>query len=272
MCVVYSGEFYQVNFTDIRESFYAYDPYQQELERFYGDGFPKNPKAQVFDAMLTKWDQIASNVNIRYSATYGTYLGWLRTGGYIPYDGDMDVHIGSESVAKLMAMNGMDGCCETSQLGQCSFETDVPKLVLNSYHERRVEDQYRPRYECDGKPTKTQSDDCAFTGPIARVIYPSPGKRYDHLDIFLYLREDDEKKRSELTSKGLASEFEGPFASYVSSSSGSQLPPVKPCTLHGIKTSCFEDGHDLMKNVYGENYFKPNHVWDNASHTWVKTS
>lgn len=249
--------------SEIQESFKS-----NTLDKIYGHQCPRNPHTTGFDAIMTKWDQIATRANIPYSITYGTYLGWLRHQDYIPYDEDLDVHIGIESVSKLMAMKGKDGCCDSRDLSTHPLTDNVPKLVLYPYHKRRVDDQYRPRYDCSGKYSDSHRDNCAFNGPIARVIYRSK-KKYLHLDIFVYHREDNEKKRQELQEKGLASDFYGPYGSYVSSTVGSQLPPVKPCRLHGLKTSCFRDGADLMTNIYGKNYLQPIKMWDESSHKWL---
>ena len=71
------------------------------------DAPPPNPLTDELDTLLKFWHKVAEEVGITYSITYGTYLGWVRNRDYIPYDGDLDVHIGSDGVPLLMAPRGM---------------------------------------------------------------------------------------------------------------------------------------------------------------------
>lgn len=254
----------------MRGNMTVYESFQTQhiLDKIYGKSCPRNPYTSTFDKLLTKWDQIAKKANIPYSITYGTYLGWLRHGDYIPYDDDMDVHIGQESVSKLMAMKGKEDCCESRELGEKPLQTDVPRLILNPYHEHRVHDQHRPRYGCDGQTVQNYKDNCSFNGPIARIIYPGKEK-FLHIDIFVFHREDDKDKRTELETQGWATKLNGPYGVYVASSEGSRLPPVKPCVLHGIGTSCFVDGTHFLKSNYGRDYMKPDKVWNTSDQKWA---
>ena len=243
------------------------------LEKIYGNNCPRNPHTMVFDTLLRSWDEIACGAAIPYSISYGSYLGWFRHQDYIPYDEDVDVHIGRESVSKLMALKEKDYCCESRELKLHPFLEGIPRLVLNPFHENKVIEKHRPRYNCNGDMVSTApsvghggGDDCAFNALIARLIYPGK-KRMFHLDISVYHREDDETRRAELEENGLAEEFYGPFGSWIPSYIGSPLPPVQPCRINGIKTSCFRDGEYLLESLYGKDFMKPNKMWSDG---WVE--
>ena len=89
---------------------------------------PPNPWADKLDTLLKFWDTAAAGGGIAYSITYGTYLGWVRNRDYIPYDGDVDVHIGSDGVPLLMALANRAWCCTPQELAQHPIRFGEPRL------------------------------------------------------------------------------------------------------------------------------------------------
>ena len=63
---------------------------------YYGDGScRKRANRKRLVEILTRWMDIAEELNITYMLTYGSLLGAWRNGEVIPYDTDMDIHIDS---------------------------------------------------------------------------------------------------------------------------------------------------------------------------------
>ena len=254
ICNTSARKYYQTSKTNI-------------FNKLYGYSCPRNPYTKEFDILIKQWHKIAKSANISYSITYGTYLGWLRHRDYIPYDMDIDVHIGRESVDKLIGLSKYNWCCEPRELRKHPLKVGVPRLLLNPLHDEPVHDKYRSRYNCRGISVNSQEDGCSFCGPIARLIYPCKDRQL-HIDIFVYYIEKDIHERRKIQERGFASDFDGPFAVFVTSKYGSILPPVKKCKLHGITTSCFRDAQYFMESAYGKNYIKPNKTWDKSG-KWV---
>ncbi len=57
---------------------------------------------------LEKFDSICKEHNLRYSIAYGTMLGAVRHGGFIPWDDDADVQMPREDYEKLIALQYED--------------------------------------------------------------------------------------------------------------------------------------------------------------------
>lgn len=133
-----------------------------------------HPQAHAFDALIRLWDTFALKHGIRYSITYGTYLGWLRTGNYLASATHVDVHIGQEDADALASLR-------------------LPPRVLASLGGLSQKALSRARFRL---------------GP------------------HLFLHD---------------AAFRG------------ELPHLRRCTLHGVRTNCFDEtyGIEMMKDRYG---------------------
>ena len=58
--------------------------------------------------ILKKFDAICKNHNLKYSIAYGTLLGAVRHGGFIPWDDDIDVNMPREDYEKLLSLKYED--------------------------------------------------------------------------------------------------------------------------------------------------------------------
>ena len=66
-----------------------------------------NERSQALE-LLAYFDKVATSTGARYYVMYGTLLGLVRHGGFIPWDDDMDVHVLAEdfdAMLKLIASN-----------------------------------------------------------------------------------------------------------------------------------------------------------------------
>lgn len=241
----------------------------KKKETFYGNNYIENKNTDLFDELLKKWAEIAKKEKIDYSISYGTYLGYVRNKKYIPYDGDMDIHICKTSVDKLLSLTKYKWCTYNKFLKNNEFKENDIKLVLNFDHNKLL--NKRSRYNCKGELVKSQEDNCSFNGLIGRLIIKRKN-RMKHLDLFVYHIEENKDKHKELEKNNLVSDFYGPYGSYIVSNIGSKLPPTKKCYLNNIETRCFNDnyGKDFLEIFYSKNYIKPNKKWDNIKKIWVK--
>ena len=107
-------------------------------------------------------------------------------------------------------------------------ETTIMLLAdyRKTYHHRR-------RWTCKGQRADKQIDICSFAGPLARVF-----RQNIQLDVFLY-----------------SSNTHG----YVPLSEAQALPPVAPCKINKIETSCIEReiALPLLKKKYGDDPMTP---------------
>ena len=217
----------------------------------------KNPYSEIFDLLLTKWHNISEKHDIPYSLAFGTYLGWVRNESYIPYDLDMDVFIDRESIDTILSLPDIYSWCVMSdQIPEDMIKDNTLTIVINSQLEKPWDD--RTRHDCNGKLSDSQIDSCSFNGPFARVIYGT----HMHIDVYLY--------NLILPDGGLL----GPVSlhgevEYINDSK--TLPPVKPCTLNGVKTSVFKElNEEMLQTFYGKDYIIPNHEWCTQKKEWVK--
>ena len=64
---------------------------------------------EICKDILKKFDSVCKENNLRYSISYGTLLGAVRHGGFIPWDDDIDVNMPREDYEKLLSLQYDDG-------------------------------------------------------------------------------------------------------------------------------------------------------------------
>ena len=233
----------------------------------YGNNYPPNTRSNEFNILLSFWDKIAKLYKINYSITYGTYLGWYRDKNYIPYDEDLDVHIGLDSVKNLVGLVNYEWCFYPNELRDNIIKQETPILLINPDHNVKIKS--RKRYNCRGKRVNKQEDACSFNGIIGRLIYQKNG-RTSHLDIFVYNHETNKTNRDKHISGKRALDYYGPVASYIVSNIGSNLPKTIQCKINGVNTRCFDRGvgQQFLINRYGETFLQPDRIYKNNK--WIK--
>lgn len=260
---------------------YEFEPNYHVLSSKTETGLRHNPLAPLFDIIVKRWDAIAREADISYSLTFGTYLGWLRNGTYIPHDHDVDVHIGKESLQKLLLLVSNPWCSLNTDLKARPLQNEEVRLLIYAAHQAPMSEWKRARFDCKGRQVLMQIDSCSFNdGPIARLVYLTQNKKWwtqrgvktRHLDIFLYNHKPDTKHSQSynVSKKNFASC--GRFDLYEPSMFSATLPPVAPCLMNGVNTSCFikDFGHHFMRCQYGMNYMMPDKYWNEFLKKWVK--
>lgn len=62
----------------------------------------RNKLEPVFNAILRQWHKLSEQEGFKYALAFGTYIAWLRHESYIPWDYDLDVYVGRDSLQTLM--------------------------------------------------------------------------------------------------------------------------------------------------------------------------
>eukprot|EP00729_Bicosta_minor_P004128 gene4128-13657_t len=241
------------------DAFYSPAPAHANAFRPFQNCTTPNPLSETFDALLRQFHQLATDNGIPYSITWGTYVGYKRHGSYIPYDGDIDVHVGKESIAKLHALTACAQCTLASKLAANPVRRNsTPRLVLYPFPNATFGPS-RKRWNCNGMPASRQVDACSFNGPLARLVHQGPTRKI-WLDLFLFSLERDPAVMRGCTLTHQVEVSSGPFSAYATARCASELPPTEPCSLNGISTMCFggDTGEELLVAKYGPNYMIPN--------------
>ena len=64
---------------------------------------------EICKNILKKFDTVCKENNLKYSISYGTLLGAVRHGGFIPWDDDIDVNMPRADYEKLLSLKYDDG-------------------------------------------------------------------------------------------------------------------------------------------------------------------
>ena len=239
----------------------------KNIENIYGKGSPHNSYTKQFDTLLKRWDTISQESNIAYSLTYGTLLGQVRHMSYIPYDLDMDINIDKEGVTKILSLTKYPWCIYNNELSNTNWENGTMMLIINKWHNTPF-NKPRPRFNCQGKRVDKNIDDCSFNGLFARLVLKSCPIKFFHLDIFVYHKCKDLKIRNINIKNNICSEYKGPYGSYVMTRFGSPLAKTIPCRLGNVKTRCFSNPDNFLRDIYGNNYMEPDNVYEKGK--WVR--
>ena len=169
--------------------------------------------------MLSWFNEIAKNVGIQYSLAYGSLLGWRREGHVITNDTDLDIQIGKDDIVKLTSL--IDKGIAYDAADHPVIEKQNMSLLVRKSH--NVPLSQRPRVDCMNRKVKRQTDKCAFTGPVARVVHMN-----QNVDIFLRCQCEDRKKS---------------VCAYCQTNHSLSLPEVYPCRFGPVDTYCLGPAH-----------------------------
>ena len=254
----------------VTNKFYNYETFinkTNNLPLIYGKNCPTNKNRLSYDRLLMRWNTISNTYNIPYSITYGTLLGQIRHQDYIPYDEDIDIHIGIERLPSILSLLNEKWCCFNNELKKDPLKVGDIRLIINKWH-NSLQDNNRERYNCKGIRVNKNLDSCSFNGLFARLVLVISENSYQHLDIFVYSYIPSVNKQNNLVKEKKCIKFNGPYCTYINSDNGTILPETKPCYLGNLKTRCFIKPTSKLLQWYGENYMKPNQIYKNNE--WVK--
>lgn len=259
---------------------------QNELERFYGKGAQPNSVRGAFANLLMWWSNFAATHDIRYALASGSALGQLRHPNlcFTPYDQDLDTRIGWDGNEKLMQFAdspSMPNVRYTSQGLDKSL--DDYQIVVYPYNDRPINDEDRPRWDCDGQPVDKYEGTCSFNYVLARAV--SPFGVAGHLDLFLYFENRGSCETPDGavhcgrcdSSLGVTS-LECVAAPTTIGHQYTTLPPTQDCACGDVTTKCLSNASLVNQHLtsrYGPDYMRPSLSWDvnNKSCTrdcWLK--
>ncbi|KAF8567068.1 hypothetical protein P879_04920 [Paragonimus westermani] len=204
---------------------------------------------KVLYQLLQYWIKLAHDHNILWWITSGTMLGSWRDKNMIPYDWDMDVSIFSSDETKLRAL----------ATPRSSMRDDQFNLIVRPA-------EYCPsdpgkRISCDNRWVNTQEDNCAFCGPLARLMRD----KQVFLDIFLVhleLRLDEKQSTVDL---GLRDE----------SNDAKFLPdlnlvfPLKSSKMMNLTVPIPHNPERLLELFYGGGFRIPERRCDPYKGEWI---
>lgn len=152
----------------------------------------RNKLEPVFNAILRQWHKLSEQEGFKYALAFGTYIAWLRHESYIPWDYDLDVYVGRDSLQTLMnlAETRPDWCMSPQDFQVRPRPTDkksFTRLIFNPHHAKPI--AQRPKYSCtvNGGRVPVQIDSCSFNGPLARLVhFDADGRKLAYLDVFLF--------------------------------------------------------------------------------------
>ena len=246
--------------------YFLYSNREPFRTNIYGYHTPPNKFTKPFNILMANWHNLTKMINIDYSISYGTYLGWYRDKKYIPYDYDLDVHIGVEAVDVILGLKKYRWCFYPSELKYQPIIIGKTYLLINPFHNKPM--NFRKRYNCRGKRVYKYMDSCSFDGIIARLIYYD-GKKVSHIDIFVFHQENNPSLRKQNLKKKKAFSYKGPYAAYVTSDIGTSLPKTISTKINGVTTRCFNriDGKKFLQTVYGKDFLIPDKIYLNNK--WI---
>ena len=203
----------------------------------YGDNTcPKSEYEDDLKKILARWDRIARAQNVTYFLTCGTLLGAWRTGGLVPLDKDMDILIARTDAWKLLRIQGR----HRFNVYDDNYHLYVHKDWSKPYEERQ-------RFNCNGRQTEKNTDQCSFLEPFGRLIW-----RRLHIDIYDY----------RIQKGRLIDPSEGYHEFDVH-----DVFPLRKCLFLGMEARCPYKSKLFLNSFYGPNLM-PNKVCINGS--WVK--
>ena len=220
----------------------------------YGTNIPTHTDHDKYKYLLKIFHDFAIKYDIKYFIAYGTLLGQIRNQDFIPYDYDIDVVIEKDSISKLFKLLDNNNSTITMILNKDLKKTPLtnknsPKLILNSSHPQEGEGH---RYTCKGDVVSSPTDGCSFQSLIGRLVYiDTTGKNF-YLDLFGYFN------------------FKNHYGDSIDTVNFNF--PIVPCKLAGIDTFRPSDNisKQILKNDYGENYLKPDHIYNVKNKKWIK--
>lgn len=222
----------------------------------YGTNYPEMKDKWIYKLLLKTFNKFALEYNIPYIIAYGTLLGQVRDGDFIPYDNDIDIIIDRDGISKLFTLL-QDGSCTipmilNNKLMEHPLKYDnTSTLILNSSHPYETRGQ---RYTCNGSLVKKPMDGCSFKGLIGRLVYMTRNGKSFYLDMFGYFG----------------------FKKWYGHSSSSDCInfnfPIVPCKLSGIDTYRPDDttSHNFLRKRYGDNYLIADHKYNRETGEWVR--
>jgi len=246
--------------------YFLYSTREPFRTNIYGNHYPPNSYTKPFNKLITNWHKLAKIIDIDYSITYGTYLGWYRDKKYIPYDNDLDIHIGVESVDVILGLKKYKWCFYPSELKYQTIDIGKTYLLINPFHNKPM--NLRKRFNCQGTLVPKYMDKCSFDGIIARLLYHD-GKEMSHIDIFVFHQEYYQNIRKRHINNKKASSYHGPYATYITSDIGTSLPKTISTKINGVKTRCFnrKDGKIFLQTIYGKDFLIPDKIYQNNK--WI---
>lgn len=184
--------------------------------------FDATRQERVLHSFLA-WTQFANTYNIRYWLGYGTLLGYVRRGGLLPQDHDVDVMIKAHDTQQLSLLSSIN---------------------FSSFYELNIQPQWQT---VDVKKRHFfRAKRVDFISPNARLVHR---KYRNFLDIWPVY--DSRVENSRLVENNNTLTHSGKSTKWVSTPMHWTFP-LKPCKFSGLQVWCPAMPEKILTTIYGE--------------------
>ncbi|CAL8098141.1 unnamed protein product [Calicophoron daubneyi] len=190
--------------------------------------------------LLRHWITLANQYKIIWWITYGSLIGSIRHGDFIPYDHDVDI----------MVLGSQEELIRQLATDRKNFTYGQINIVPRARH--CAVDLNGIRTTCTRRLVQFQLDPCSFCDPLARLI----SGYTTFFDIFLTHVELHSDRVSGTTEYGLLDETVDRNSHRLSNSISSTFP-LSVCQYAGLSVPCPRNPKTVLSHIYGEDFRKP---------------
>ncbi|KAA0187426.1 hypothetical protein FBUS_09191 [Fasciolopsis buskii] len=202
--------------------------------------------------LLRHWVHLAEKNGLIWWLNYGSLLGAVRDGDFIPYDHDTDIAVLDSAEPHIRRL-------ETPR-EKITFD----EISLVTRKQNYCSYDHMPRINCQGVPVRFQLDPCGFCTPLARLI----SGYFDFLDLFMVRIEVRLTSDGTSTRIGVVDEGSGKNDGFQLSYALDDIFPLTTCQYMGLSLPCPRNPQAVLSHVYGENYQQPDNLCNLETGRW----
>ncbi|THD25439.1 hypothetical protein D915_003694 [Fasciola hepatica] len=202
--------------------------------------------------LLRHWIQLAEENGLIWWLGYGSLLGAVRDGDFIPYDHDTDI----------VVLDSAEPIIRRLETPRENMTFDKINLITRKQNYCMYD--HMPRLNCQGVPVRFQLDPCGFCTPLARLI----SSYFDFFDMFMARIELHWDPDGNPARIGVIDEGSDKDGGLKLSYALDDIFPLATCRYMGLNLPCPRNPHAVLSHLYGENYLRPNRLCDFTHGHW----
>ena len=234
--------------------------------------------------LLSTFDRQATQHHIQYRIEFGSLLGWVRSGGIIPHDSDIDILIDPSSLQILDQLTISSDESSSWYINAQSHSPLLPHpypnphlnatLSSSAYLHRLNHDQdfkTVQRTNCAGRKVNNMADACSFSGPVSRMIYfGSKNRTMSYIDVYIsgcswhkpFGKYKSWHCRTATRTCSFCPSKEAKHDSLLDQSGGGE--ELQRCIFSGVETWCPKSkswSRSYLSKIYGGSWETPKSDW-----------